>query len=215
MLRVIVFTMLLIFAGSDPVLAQDDDFARNGIYVGVNMAGASYQDVKGDVKPFLEDLRPPPFSVRALWSDASVEVKSPLGLGARVGYRLHPRVAGELQLQWFSNANVELDDGVNATEAVKFKTLALTGNLKGYLFTGRVQPFLLAGGGFLEFDARDKLNLGIKTKGEGVALRLGGGVDLYINENIAVTVEGGRVLPFGEVRGMDHIFWSVGLQYRF
>ena len=40
-------------------------------------------------------------------------------------------------------------------------------------------------------------------------------LDLYLNENFVLAVEGGRMLPFGEISGMDHIFWSVGLQYRF
>jgi opacity protein-like surface antigen len=199
----------------EPVRTQDDGFARNGIYVGINMAGASYQDVKDDIKPFLEALRPEPFHIRAAWSDAHVEVKSPLGFGARAGYRFHPHFAGELQFHWFSKAAVELDDGTKSTEAVKFKTMALTGNLKGYLFTGRIQPFLLAGAGIMNFDLQDKLNLGLKRSGEGFAVRLGGGIDLYLNENIVLEIEGGRMLPFGEISGMDHIFWSVGLKYRF
>jgi hypothetical protein len=74
---------------------------------------------------------------------------------------------------------------------------------------------LLAGGGIMNFDLQDKLNLGLDRSGEGFVVRVGGGVDLYLSENFVLEVEGGRMLPFGEVSGMDHIFWSVGLQYRF
>jgi hypothetical protein len=214
----VAFSLFAIPAQADEIESEpveENPFARDGFYVGVNMAGAAYQDVKDDLEPFLEALRPDPFDIRAPWSDAHIEVKSPLGFGARAGYRFHPRFSGELQYHWFSKAVVELDDGTASTEAVEFKTMALTGNLKGYVFTGRVHPFLLAGGGIMNFDLQDKLNLGLDRSGEGFVARLGGGVDLYLNENFVLEVEGGYMLPFGEISGMDYIFWSVGLQYRF
>jgi len=198
-----------------PEPVEEYPFAHNGFYIGVNMAGASYQDVKDDLEPYLEALRPDPFNIRAPWSDSHIEVKSPLGFGVRDGYRFHPRFSGELQYHWFSKSAVELDDGSFTTEAVKIKTMALTGNLKGYLLTGRIQPFLLAGGGIMNFDLQDKLNLGLDRSGEGFVVRVGGGVDLHLSENFVLEVEGGYMLPFGEISGMDYIFWSVGLQYRF
>jgi len=194
----------------EPVRARDDDYARNGAYIGVNMAGAWYTDVHDDVKDLVDGLAP----VNP-WSGTRVDVEYPLGLGARAGYRFHPRLAGELEFQWFSKAKVELDDDQSTVNAIKIETLTLMGNVKGYLFTGRVQPFVLAGVGFMHLNGNDKLSLGVETSGDEFAARFGGGVDLYVNRNFVVVVEGGYVLPTGDLDNLNQVIWSVGLQYRF
>jgi opacity protein-like surface antigen len=142
-------------------------------------------------------------------------LESPVGLAARVGYRFHPYLAGEVEFRWFANASAELDNGDDTLDAVKIETLALTGNVKGYILTGRIQPFLLAGAGFMHLNGTNKFNLDVETSGDEFAARFGGGVDLYINRNFVVVVEGGYVLPTGKLSRLDHVLWSVGLQYRF
>jgi opacity protein-like surface antigen len=210
MLRAIVFSTILVFAGADPALAQDDDFARDGIYLSVNMAGAWYRDVRDDLKEEIGGIPPPkPFPTDG------VTVEEPFGLGARVGYRFHPHFAAEAHLQWFANAAVRFTSEDSTVMAFKFDNLAYSGNVKVYLLTGRIQPFLLAGAGFMHFSADDKVGLGIKTSGEDFAARFGTGIDLYITPSIAGFAEGAYVLTTGELDGLDHVVWSVGLQYRF
>ncbi len=185
----------------EPAPAQDDDFARNGIYLGVPVAGAAYTEVEDD----LEDL------AAALGYTIPVDVEVPPGLDARVGYRFHPRLAGEVQLQWFPEADIEFFD----VKALELETLIFTGNVKGYLLTGRIQPFLLVGAGLMHFDVKDKLGVGLRAKEEDFAARFGGGVDVYFDPNIAVVIDAGNVLPTGDLDGLDYVSFSVGFQYRF
>ncbi len=211
MSRLFVLSTILVFlwpgavlaeSEPDPTLAQNDEFARNGIYLGVALAGAVYTKAEDDLeKALLADLG---YAV-------PVDVEIPPGLDARVGYRFHRRLAGEVQLQWFPKADIELAE----VKAMKLETLTLSGNLKGYLLTGRVQPFLLVGAGFMHSKAEDQLGLGVSEKGEGFAARFGGGVDVYLNPNFVLALDTSYVLPTGDVEGLDHVSFSLGLQYRF
>jgi opacity protein-like surface antigen len=187
-------------AEPEPVLAHDGEFARNGIYLGVALAGAVYTEVEDD----LEKLASVGYFI-------DVDVEVPPGLDARVGYRFHPHLAGEVQIQWFPKADIEFFD-VNVLE---LETLTFTGNVKGYLLTGRIQPFLLVGAGLMHFDVKDKVGVGLRAKGEGFAARFGGGVDFYINSNVVFVLEGGYVLPTGDVDGLDYASFSFEFQYRF
>jgi len=182
----------------EPVLAHDGEFAQNGIYLGIALAGAVYTEVEDDLEA-------------AFGGTIPVDVEVPPGLDARVGYRFHPHLAGEVQIQWFPKADIEFFD-VNVLE---LETLTFTGNVKGYLLTGRIQPFLLVGAGLMHFDTKDKLGLFLSAKGEDFAARFGGGVDIYITPNIAAVIDGGYVLPTGDVDGLDYVSFSVGFQYRF
>lgn len=189
-------------------LPPGSEYARSGIYLGGGMTGAWYREVKDDVKDDLLALGP-------TGSDIHVDLEIPLGLGATVGYRFFPRLAGEVQFQWYSNAIVEFDDERTTFDAIKIETLALTGNMKGYLFTGRIQPFVIAGAGLMHANAEDKSILGFEPDGDSFLARFGGGVDLYVNENFVIVTEGGYLLPTGKLSGLDAVTWSVGLQYRF
>jgi opacity protein-like surface antigen len=211
MSRLLVFSTIVVLfwpgavlaqSAPDPAPTQDDDFDRKGIYFGVALAGAAYTEVEDDLEKE---------SLAELGYVIPVDVEVPPGLDARVGYRFHPRLAGEVQFQWFPKADIEFAD----VKAMKLETLTLTGNAKGYLLTGRVQPFLLVGVGLMHFDAKDKLGLGLRAKGEGFAARFGGGVDVYLNRNFLLALDTSYVLPTGDVDGLDHVSFSLGLQYRF
>jgi opacity protein-like surface antigen len=184
---------------------EDEGFARDGFYIAGNMAGSWYTDVKDDVR---EELT-------ALGYTFPIEMEKPLGLGVRAGYRFLPRLAAEAQFQWFSGADVELDVKANKANAIQVETLTFTANLKAYLLTGRIQPFLLTGVGVMHLDADDKMNIGIKTSGDAFVARFGGGLDFYINDHFAFVVDGGYLLPTGSLDNLNQVVWSVGLQYRF
>ena len=100
-------------------------------------------------------------------------------------------------------------------DAIELETLTFTGNVKGYLLTGRVQPFLLAGVGLMQVEAKDTVGVGLSIEEEDFAARFGGGVDFYINPNIAVVIDVGYVLPTGDLDGLDYVSFSGGFQYRF
>ena len=201
MSRLIVFSTILVFAGAGPVLAEGDDFARKGIYLGGGLAGAAYTKVEDDFEKALA----------ALGYVIPVDVEVPPGVDVRVGYRFHPRIAGEVQFQWFPKADIKFAD----IKLLELETLSLTANAKGYLLTGRVQPFLLVGAGLMHFDLKDRLGFGPSTKGEDFAARFGGGVDFYLNRNLVFAVDTSYVLPTGDLDGLDHVSFSFGIQYRF
>jgi opacity protein-like surface antigen len=208
----------------EPTLARDDDFARNGIYAGISFGGTFYTEVEDDIDDALE--APLPESPRWLTNpgfSGHVDSEKPLGLGVRAGYRFHPRLAGEVQFQWFTNSEVDFtghpvadpDIKIRKMKIVKIETLTLMGNVKGYALTGRIQPFVLAGGGLIHYDVEDKVGLGEGSKGDDFAARFGGGVDLYFNRNIVLVLESSYVLPTGGASDLDQVQVSVGLNYRF
>jgi opacity protein-like surface antigen len=200
--------MILVFAGAAPALAQDDDYARSGVYLGVNMTGTWYNEMPDDLEEFLDSVPPPQPFIR-------VHVEDPVGVGGRVGYRFHPHLAGEVEFRWSSNADVQFEDADVTLDIFEFETITLTGNAKGYLLTGRIQPFFLAGAGFMRVNQKEHVVSVGNRKEEAFAARFGAGIDFYFTPNIVGIVEGGYVLATGKLDGLDHVLWSIGLQYRF
>jgi len=201
MSRLVVFSTIIVLLWPGAVLAEppparSDDPDRKGFYVGAAFAGAYYKDVEDDYEKYA--------------SGNSVDVETPPGFDARVGYRLFPHLAGEIQFQWFPNADIDFDRKVATLD-----TMTLTGNAKFYLFTGPIQPFLLAGAGFMHFDVEDQLDLDIGDKGDSFAARFGGGVEVYFTPRIVGTLDTSYVLPTGDADGLDQVSVSLGLQYRF
>ena len=91
----------------------------------------------------------------------------------------------------------------------------LTGNVKFYPLTDRVQPFILAGLGLAQVKVEDSLGLGIEETESDFALRFGGGVDYYATRNIVLSVDVSYVLPTGDIDRSDYVSFGWGLQYRF
>ena len=92
-------------------------------------------------------------------------------------------------------------------------------NMKNYLLTGTFQPYAMVGVGLLdaEVSIRDAVALGVSVSEDEIALvwQVGGGVDVYANENWVVSLEGAYVVPTSDLDELD--FWTlgIGLQYRF
>src|SRR4029079_14142793 len=80
---------------------------------------------------------------------------------------------------------------------------AATLNFKGYLLTGRYQPYIVVGLGYMEIDGH-----GVPDKsgpGGDFSTRYGIGMDACITEHIAIGPEVAYVLPFHDVNNMDLI----------
>jgi opacity protein-like surface antigen len=100
----------------------------------------------------------------------------------------------------------------NDEKIAKGETWFASGNVKGFVLTGRFQPFVLVGAGY--YHAKYKAD-GISLSGGDAALRAGGGFDAYVTEHVVVTFEAEYVLPFGEVSDLDYTSVGAGLEYRF
>jgi opacity protein-like surface antigen len=189
-----------------------EDFARRGWLIGV--AGSYAIDTFEDDQEsdFQKVLGPP----------VNLSVDGTFGFNGRVGYRCHERFSAEVQVEWLDGFSGDLKQpNVVQLAKVSYEPVVVTTNVKGYLMTGRYQPFLLAGAGAMVADSKlhDPVGLaftGLESDSDNAfAMRFGGGIDLYATENIVVTLEADYVLPVGSLSNLDYITIGWGLQYRF
>jgi hypothetical protein len=124
-----------------------------------------------------------------------------LGLNVRTGFRCSERESAELEFEW-----IEGFDGERPEDAALW---VLTSNAKIALLTGRIQPFLLAGIGILHGDPASR---GPHTDLTG---RLGGGVDVFVTQQLAVSLDASYVIPTGTVQQLDAVSIGWGLRYHF
>jgi opacity protein-like surface antigen len=180
---------------STPIAANVDpegDYDRNGFYAG---GGASL-----GLDIFMEDELEDALGF-------NVDVEHSFGANGHLGYRIHPHFSGEVEFEWL--------DGFKIEDTGEIETWIATGNAKGYLLTGSVQPFALLGIGAMRADAEDDLGLGFSDSATDLALRFGVGADLYFSQRFVVDLGVDYVVPTGDVKDLDYVSVGVTLQYRF
>ncbi len=196
-------------AGED---AKQDEFARRGWLIGV---AGSYaietfkDDAESDIQKFLGPT-------------ASLSVDNSLGFNGRVGYRCHRWFSAEVEVEWLDGFKSDAS-GADALgplfSKIDFEPVVVTANMKGYILTGRYQPFLLVGGGVMTAEAKlqSPAPPGVRrsiTDTE-FAMRFGGGIDFYATKNVVVSLEADYVLPVSSLSDLDYISIGWGFQYRF
>jgi opacity protein-like surface antigen len=178
-----------------PVVESGPDYARNGFYL---IGAATYAIEDFDIDDELGEAAGPSDSGSSLFDDS-------WGFNVRGGYRFHPHVAAEVEYDWY-------DDFLDV-DGASLEAWALTANLKLYALTGCIQPYALLGAGMASFDA--------SVDGEGLAdeedfvARFGGGVDVYVTENIAITGDASYMMPTGDLEDLDFVALSLGAMWRF
>lgn len=129
---------------------------------------------------------------------------------AHVGYRFNPRFATELQIeryQEFDLRNVEDVGDVNGW--------AIGLNGKGYMLTGRYQPWALIGLNFLDMETTDSTNIANPRKtDDGPAMRFGLGLDVYATNRLAIVTDISYMLGMGGVKDYDVVMFSLGFLFR-
>jgi opacity protein-like surface antigen len=135
------------------------------------------------------------------------------GVDARFGYRATPRLAFEFDYQWqagFDSRNEAL------TPPLEIDTHLLSLNAKLFALTGRWQPYALLGASLLIFNTEI---VGRPPKpwdlDVGFAPRFGAGIDFYVTQHWALTLEGTYIVPVGVLDGANMGTAGVGVQYRF
>ncbi len=190
---------------STPAAAQDDDpdlYAQTGVYLTAMAVYGVLTDESG-----LEDVAEDAFG------SSSADADHSWGVSGRLGYRLHPRVAVEAQFEWLREIKIEsrmIPGGGKRRDQISL--YAVTGNVKGYLLTGRIQPYVVAGAGW----GRATLNPdgpGAKSRSDSVVGRMGIGTDLYASEDVALSLEAAYVL--GERPEFNYVSVGAGLTLRF
>ena len=177
------------------------EFAREGGYI--LLSGLAAFDL------FREDKLEDKNSVR------SASVDPGWGLGARAGWRHHPYVATELQIDVVVDRDVTANGRNNET-----REIASSFNLKVPFLTNRVQPYAIAGVGLFY----SKIANTTKNDSVNFMFRGGLGLDVYVTEHWVVNTEAAYVLPAGKgpvardqsnISGLDTIALALGFAYRF
>ena len=176
-LRVVVLALVLLAAAS---ARAQSAFARDGVYLGLG-------------------------GTLGIYAEHADDLDEPVGLNARVGYRMHPHLAAEGEFEWLPEADV---DGTNAT----VQAWTTTANVKAFVLTDRIQPFLLIGMGFMVGEG--SAGGSSSTEGE-FAARFGTGVDLYVTHNFLATFDIHYVLPTDNLDELDYVRIGWGIGYRF
>ena len=190
--------------------ADDDAYDRRGWLVG---AAGSYA-----IETFEDDEEALFQSV--LGPTIALSVDNSFGFNGRAGYRCHSRFSAEVEVEWVNgfDGNVSLPV-LGEIATTEIEPIVVTTNVKGYLLTGRYQPFLLLGGGAMtaEFTIQNQTGMGISgsERVSDFVMRFGGGIDVYATKNIVVSVGADYVLPFADLKDLDYVSIGWGIQYRF
>jgi opacity protein-like surface antigen len=83
--------------------------------------------------------------------------------------------------------------------------------------TDQIQPYLSGGVGFVNANNTGEIR-GEEVAGNSAtefAGRVGAGIDLMVTPELAVTVDGGYVLPTGNLSDLNYISYGMGLRYAF
>jgi opacity protein-like surface antigen len=173
----------------------DGDYDRNGFYVGGG-ATLGFDVFEEDVE---EALHP------------AADVEPSFGAIAQLGYRIHPHFSAEAEFEWLDSFNLS----VAGEDLFEIETWIVTGNAKGYLLTGSIQPFALVGVGAMKVKEKDTVGAGLSHSGTDLAMRFGAGVDLYLTQRLVMDLGVDYVIPTGDVKNFDYISVGFALQYRF
>jgi len=139
------------------------------------------------------------------------------GLDARLGLRVLKFLAVEAQYEWMAGFDVS---GLPVADDVRIEGHTLTGNLRLYVPIWQVHPYVLTGIGVTRY----RIDLGSlgSAHEDRFAGRLGGGLDMYVTEHVAVNFEAAALLTVndldfdqGSITSLHYLSASVGLMYRF
>ena len=191
----------LALAAASPIGAQaQDDFARNGAYLGVAGTYAIYTKAENELEDALEGVL----------GDVDVDLDNPLGLNARAGYRFHPHLAAEGEFEWLSEADFDIDGSGSGDLPNSF---IFTANGKAFVLKGRFQPYGLVGLGAMLVDSDGTDDLGDEEAD--FAARFGAGLDIYITRNFLADIHASYVLPVDDLEDLDFVSIGWGFGYRF
>ena len=182
-----------------PAAAQDgpQDYARTGIYAGVGIEGGVYTRFDHELEKGLPGF--------------DFDTDAAAGFDVFAGYRVQRYVAAELEFEMLPRAETRVS---GFGKVGTLETWTLTSNLKLLPFSGRVQPFAVAGVGALHAKVSANGSQADESEAD-FAARFGGGVDVYLTPQVVVWARSTYVLPTGDVDFVDYVSFGGGLQYRF
>ncbi len=233
-----ILCLVTMIYGPDEAESASEGFDRRGFFLGVGggFAGENFTDkpVKNVADIFSNQ---PQLDVPILAGpDPTATADDSWSVYGRAGYRCHPRYSVGATLEGFGGFDTQWT-GVLGTGGDDIDIFAATVDIKGYLLTGRYQPYLLLGGGTMKISTKvtnptgivgtvpngapppDNLAIiGPKTQSEkftDFVVRLGGGLDVYTTEHVVVNIGATYLFPLGEVSDVEMFTVGAGIEYRF
>jgi opacity protein-like surface antigen len=201
-----VAAVLLVAASTArTVLAANDEFARQGPYLGIGATAAF--NLLDDA--FKDALDPVPVRVKDAW-----------GLNARAGYRFNEWISAEVEYEWVDDFKVKAA-GLDLAE-LEAQTLTLNGRFIAPL--GRFQPYLLLGigGTFYNLHNTPFGFIGLDVENATPSGRLGAGADFYATKNLVLNLGVEAVVNDDKVksiagsgRGLNYLALQFGFGYHF
>jgi len=165
------------------------------------------------------------------------DVDNSLGFQIRVGARLLEFLALEIEGDFFSGFDVDVDPPDDAEPPADIGRFVLEGgnitaNIKGYIPLGRIQPYGLFGIGGMWANVRTRDATGSICRpgywgwwcsptytrlidGGGFVMKLGGGADVWITEDWALTMDATYVLPTGDLSDLKYVNLGWGAKFKF
>jgi opacity protein-like surface antigen len=136
-----------------------------------------------------------------------INTEDSVGINARAGYRFLGWLSLEAQGEYLFDFSI---DGRNTNADLAIWLVG--GNVRLNLPTDLIQPYLLAGGGYMGADFSGDVD---ETEHGGFA-RVGGGVEFYPWKHIALDIGLTGVLPVNDaINDLDFISVHWGALYRF
>ena len=217
-----------------PALASDEPdpmrFARTGFQLRAGAAFAfedsqALSDLNASVLAAL-NANPPAFVPPGTTFDvASLSADPAIGFTLGASQRFHPRFAAGVSYDWMrGDVAFQLTatlpgqlGGRTVTQNVGTWTVwTATGDLRGYLFTNRIQPYGAIGLGamgqtFVSTNAR----LAAGSDRTAFLPRFGGGVDIYLADVALINVDVGYLLGTGALDDSNAVSIRLGVAARF
>ena len=213
-LVVLILLQLCAVALPSRSAAEDEGVGsdRTGPYVGVRVAGGL---------PLFDGEEivsaPDRFDKKA---------ETTVGVGARMGWRLHPLLAIEAQYEWMSNFRVR----VRETTCADIEAHVLTANARIFLPFESVHLYAMAGAGAAQWDVNiheatfsSNNSCGpspdLRNRGESweFTARYGTGMDIYLSRHVLINLEYSILVSDEEILDarIPYMSFGAGLQYRF
>lgn len=198
-----VLGVTLAFARASGVTAQDEDFGRPGGYVG---GGFVYGFENFDLDEVSD------------FAGVDVCASGAPGFEVRGGYRFNPYLAVEGTLDYYASFDIEAE----GREVFDVLAASFFANAKGYPLSGRVQPYGMFGIGVLTAHLEDDYGFDISETDASFALRIGGGLDVYVTPKFLLNLDVAYVIATSDMNfggpadvGTNLIPLAFTGQYRF
>ncbi len=139
--------------------------------------------------------------------------KPSVGLNFAAGFRFNRWITAETGAEWIHRIRYDEDSNPSCAGtgggSSHYTAWQVTAGSRVYFTESLVQPFVVAHGGIIQ--TRDSGG-GRSCSAYGFVARLGGGVDVFVTDRVAVSLMGMYVLPAtGDTK--DHDYISVGLGF--